>query len=93
MDDPPQGGRDGNGSRRGRPRWARRTPYGMRREGFQSDDVRAHISGQPAATYAALDLESRTIEVHAFSKKERIQALVQALVEENTRKARERGSG
>jgi exopolyphosphatase/guanosine-5'-triphosphate,3'-diphosphate pyrophosphatase len=56
MDDPPQGGHDGNGSRRGRPRWARRTPYGMRRDGSQRDDGRAPISGPPQATYAALDL-------------------------------------
>jgi exopolyphosphatase / guanosine-5'-triphosphate,3'-diphosphate pyrophosphatase len=56
MEEPPQGGRDGNGGRRGRPHWARRTPYGMRREGSQRGDDRASISGQPSATYAALDL-------------------------------------
>jgi predicted phosphodiesterase len=43
-------------------------------------------------SYAALDLESRTLEVHAFSKKERIEALMKAMIEENTRKAREAGS-
>ena len=56
MDDPPQGGRDGNGGRPGRPRWARRTPYGMRRDGSQRDDDRAPVSGQQSAVYAALDL-------------------------------------
>ena len=56
MDDPPRGGRDGNGGRRGRFRWTRRTPYGMRREGSQRDDDHAPILGQPPATYAALDL-------------------------------------
>jgi exopolyphosphatase / guanosine-5'-triphosphate,3'-diphosphate pyrophosphatase len=56
MDDPPQGGRDGNGSRRGRSHWSRRTPYGMRRDGPHRDDGRTHFSSQPQATYAALDL-------------------------------------
>jgi exopolyphosphatase / guanosine-5'-triphosphate,3'-diphosphate pyrophosphatase len=56
MDDPPQGGRDGNGVRRGRARWGRRTPYGMRRDGPYRDDGRGHFSGQPQTTYAALDL-------------------------------------
>jgi len=56
MDDPPQGGRDGNGSRRGRPRWGRRTPYGMRRDGPHRGDDRERFFGQPQATYAALDL-------------------------------------
>jgi exopolyphosphatase / guanosine-5'-triphosphate,3'-diphosphate pyrophosphatase len=56
MDDPPQGGRDGNGSRRGRPRWGRRTPYGMRRDGPHRGDDRERSFGQPQATYAALDL-------------------------------------
>jgi exopolyphosphatase / guanosine-5'-triphosphate,3'-diphosphate pyrophosphatase len=56
MNDPRQGGRDDNGSRRGRPRWARRTPYGVRRENSERDDDRAFISGQLPATYAALDL-------------------------------------
>ena len=56
MDDPPQGGRDGNGSRRGRFRGGRRTPYGMRREDSYRDEGRAHFSGRPQTTYAALDL-------------------------------------
>jgi exopolyphosphatase / guanosine-5'-triphosphate,3'-diphosphate pyrophosphatase len=56
MDDPPQGGRDGNGSRRGRHRWGRRTPYGMRRDSSRRDDGGVHISGHPQPTYAALDL-------------------------------------
>src|ERR1700722_15650168 len=56
MDDPPHGGRGGNGGPPGRPRWARRTPYGMRRDGSQRDDERALVSGQPSAVYAALDL-------------------------------------
>jgi predicted phosphodiesterase len=41
-------------------------------------------------SYAALDLEKRVLEIHAFSKKEKIEALMKALVEENTRKAREK---
>jgi exopolyphosphatase/guanosine-5'-triphosphate,3'-diphosphate pyrophosphatase len=56
MDDPPQGGRDGNGSRRGRSRWGRRTPYGMRRDGPSRGDDRDRSSAAPQATYAALDL-------------------------------------
>ena len=56
MDDPPQGGRDGNGSRRGRSRWNRRTPYGVRRDGAHRDDGRTYFSSQAQATYAALDL-------------------------------------
>jgi exopolyphosphatase/guanosine-5'-triphosphate,3'-diphosphate pyrophosphatase len=56
MDDPPQGGRDGNGSRRGRPRWSRRTPYGVRRDGAHRDDSHTYFSSQAQATYAALDL-------------------------------------
>jgi exopolyphosphatase / guanosine-5'-triphosphate,3'-diphosphate pyrophosphatase len=57
MDDdgPPRGGRDGNGVRR-RSRWGRRTPYGMRRDGFDRDhsDWLQADAAQP--TYAALDL-------------------------------------
>src|SRR5579859_5706353 len=50
---PPQGGRDGfrNGSRR--PRWGRRTPYGIRRDGFAEPDRQFKA---PQQTYAALDL-------------------------------------
>jgi exopolyphosphatase / guanosine-5'-triphosphate,3'-diphosphate pyrophosphatase len=47
---PPQGGHDGNSSNRRRPRWGRRTPYGMRRDGDYGFPERL----QP--TYAALDL-------------------------------------
>jgi exopolyphosphatase / guanosine-5'-triphosphate,3'-diphosphate pyrophosphatase len=58
MDDDgsPQGGRDGNGALRRRPRWGRRTPYGMRREGFdrEQDDFFHADGARP--TYAALDL-------------------------------------
>jgi predicted phosphodiesterase len=39
-------------------------------------------------SYAALDLEKRILEVHAFSKKERIEELMRRVVEENTRAAR-----
>ncbi len=42
-------------------------------------------------SYAAIDLEKRVIEVHGFSKKERLAALMQRIVEENTKKAREAG--
>jgi exopolyphosphatase / guanosine-5'-triphosphate,3'-diphosphate pyrophosphatase len=50
---PPQGGRDGfrDGSRR--PRWGRRTPYGIRRDGFAEPEARFD---EPQQTYAALDL-------------------------------------
>jgi len=47
-------GLDGHRSRR-RPRWARRTPYGLRRDGPR-DDVRAGANEPAGATYAALDL-------------------------------------
>lgn len=40
-------------------------------------------------SYAALDLEKRVIEVHGFSKKERLEALMKRVLEENTRAARE----
>ena len=54
MDDeaPPTGGLDAKGAAR-RPRWGRRTPYGLRRDGHHRDDGRAPADG---ATYAALDL-------------------------------------
>jgi predicted phosphodiesterase len=40
-------------------------------------------------SYAALDLEKGILEVHAFSKKERMQTLVARMIEENTKAARE----
>ncbi|MEZ0228623.1 MAG: metallophosphoesterase [Planctomycetota bacterium] len=43
-------------------------------------------------SYAAIDLEKRVVEVHGFSKKERLAALMQRIVEENTRKARDGGA-
>jgi exopolyphosphatase/guanosine-5'-triphosphate,3'-diphosphate pyrophosphatase len=46
----PPGGLDTNGVR---PRWARRTPYGIRRDGPRHND---DLSASPATTYAALDL-------------------------------------
>jgi exopolyphosphatase / guanosine-5'-triphosphate,3'-diphosphate pyrophosphatase len=58
MDDdeaPPTGGLGANGAAR-RPRWGRRSPYGMRRDGVRRDDWRSPIHGRPEATYAALDL-------------------------------------
>lgn len=39
-------------------------------------------------SYAALDLEKRVLEVHAFSKKEKLEALMRRVVEENTRESR-----
>jgi exopolyphosphatase / guanosine-5'-triphosphate,3'-diphosphate pyrophosphatase len=57
MDDeaPPNGGLDAKGAAR-RPRWGRRTPYGLRRDGHHRDDGRAPADGHNGATYAALDL-------------------------------------
>jgi exopolyphosphatase / guanosine-5'-triphosphate,3'-diphosphate pyrophosphatase len=52
---PRNGGLGPNGAPRRRPRWGRRTPYGLRRDGFSHDDARAPDE-TPAATYAALDL-------------------------------------
>jgi exopolyphosphatase/guanosine-5'-triphosphate,3'-diphosphate pyrophosphatase len=56
MDDeaPPNGGLDARGGQR-RPRWGRRTPYGLRRDP-RRDDGPAPVNGQSDATYAALDL-------------------------------------
>jgi exopolyphosphatase / guanosine-5'-triphosphate,3'-diphosphate pyrophosphatase len=51
-DEAPTGGLGGNGAPRRRSRWGRRTPYGIRRDGFERD--RAHDGA--ASTYAALDL-------------------------------------
>jgi len=57
MDDeaPPNGGLDARGGPR-RPRWGRRTPYGIRRDGSRRDDGHGPANGRPDATYAALDL-------------------------------------
>jgi len=52
---PPTGGLNANGAPR-RPRWSRRTPYGIRRDGPHRDDRRAPVHERPGATYAALDL-------------------------------------
>jgi exopolyphosphatase/guanosine-5'-triphosphate,3'-diphosphate pyrophosphatase len=51
---PPTGGLDGRGA--SRRRWPRRTPYGVRRDGFRRDDDRALANGHSDGTYAALDL-------------------------------------
>ncbi|MGA2816585.1 MAG: Ppx/GppA phosphatase family protein [Xanthobacteraceae bacterium] len=51
---PPTGGLDGRGA--SRRRWPRRTPYGVRRDGFRRDDDRALANGHSNGTYAALDL-------------------------------------
>ena len=53
---PPTGGLDGRGAPRRRPRWHRRTPYGMRRDGLRLDDARDFENEHSEATYAALDL-------------------------------------
>jgi exopolyphosphatase/guanosine-5'-triphosphate,3'-diphosphate pyrophosphatase len=57
MDDeaPPTGGLDAKGSPHRRPRWGRRTPYGIRRDNFR-DDWSAPVQHRAGATYAALDL-------------------------------------
>ena len=52
-DEVPRGGLDANGATR-RPRWGRRTPYGIRRE--PREHWRAPVTLHNAATYAALDL-------------------------------------
>jgi len=52
-DEAPRGGLDANGAKR-RPRWGRRTPYGIRRE--PREHWRAPVTLHNAATYAALDL-------------------------------------
>jgi exopolyphosphatase/guanosine-5'-triphosphate,3'-diphosphate pyrophosphatase len=49
-DEAPRSGLGANGAKR-RPRWGRRTPYGIRREHW-----RAPVTSPDAATYAALDL-------------------------------------
>jgi exopolyphosphatase / guanosine-5'-triphosphate,3'-diphosphate pyrophosphatase len=52
-DEAPRGGLDANGAKR-RPRWGRRTPYGIRRE--PREHWRAPAAAHDAVTYAALDL-------------------------------------
>jgi exopolyphosphatase / guanosine-5'-triphosphate,3'-diphosphate pyrophosphatase len=52
-DEAPRGGLDANGAKR-RPRWGRRTPYGIRRE--PREYWRTPVASHDAATYAALDL-------------------------------------
>ena len=56
MDDeaPPNGGLDARGGPR-RPRWGRRTPYGLRRDS-RGDGWHEQADGRADATYAALDL-------------------------------------
>ena len=56
MDDeaPPNGGLDARGGHR-RPRWGRRTPYGLRRDS-RGDGWHEPADGRADATYAALDL-------------------------------------
>src|SRR5271155_3443612 len=58
MDDgaPPTGGLDAKGTPHRRPRWGRRTPYGLRRDNFRRDDWSAPVRDRAGATYAALDL-------------------------------------
>ncbi len=53
---PPTGGLDGRGAPRPRPRWPRRTPYGLRRDGPRRDDEPMLASEHGDGTYAALDL-------------------------------------
>ena len=52
-DEAPRGGLDAHGAKR-RPRWSRRTPYGIRRA--PREHWRAPLALHDAATYAALDL-------------------------------------
>ena len=51
----PPGGLDAKGGPR-RPRWGRRTPYGLRRDDEGRDDRREPVHGHAGVTYAALDL-------------------------------------
>jgi len=50
----PRGGLDANGASH-RPRWGRRTPYGIRRD-VHREDRRGSVQHHSGATYAALDL-------------------------------------
>jgi exopolyphosphatase/guanosine-5'-triphosphate,3'-diphosphate pyrophosphatase len=53
---PPTRGLDSPGAPRRRPRWGRRTPYGIRRDGFRHDDAHQLANERSEGTYAALDL-------------------------------------
>ncbi len=53
---PPTGGLSGRGAPRRRSRWARRTPYGIRRDDLRRDDAHTLANKHAAPTYAALDL-------------------------------------
>jgi exopolyphosphatase / guanosine-5'-triphosphate,3'-diphosphate pyrophosphatase len=55
-EDAPPLGLDGRGMSRRRPRWGRRTPYGIRRDGPRHDSSTAFEDNRNGATYAALDL-------------------------------------
>jgi predicted phosphodiesterase len=44
-------------------------------------------------SYAALDLETRTLRLYSFDKKKRLQELLQQEIDENTRAARKRAAG
>jgi len=52
----PNGGLDAKGAPHRRPRWGRRTPYGIRRDNFRRDERSAAVHDRNGATYAALDL-------------------------------------
>jgi exopolyphosphatase / guanosine-5'-triphosphate,3'-diphosphate pyrophosphatase len=52
----PTGGLDTQRMPRRRSRWARRTPFGIRRDGFERDGVHLRADAEAEATYAALDL-------------------------------------
>jgi len=53
---PPTGGLDAKGAPLRRPRWGRRTPYGIRRDSSRRDDWPVPAVPHAGATYAALDL-------------------------------------
>ncbi len=53
---PPASGLDSHRASRRRPRWGRRTPYGIRRDAPRHDDVHRFANEHSAGTYAALDL-------------------------------------
>src|SRR5579863_5228257 len=53
---PPPSGLDGRKAPRRRPRWGRRTLYGLRRDGFHHNDAHPPGNERSDGTYAALDL-------------------------------------
>ena len=53
---PPTSGLDGRKAPRRRPRWGRRTPYGLRRDGLHHNDAHQPGNERSDSTYAALDL-------------------------------------